>query len=70
MLDYDKIRTKEKWMLHNAFFDLAGKWIEKGMLAEGIAFIEKNDGPLRFSPYDSFQYGFNSKMLKLAQEGS
>ena len=57
-------------MLHNAFFDLAGKWIEKGMLAEGIAFIEKNDGPLRFSPYDSFQYGFNSKMLKLAQEAS
>ena len=40
------------------------------MLAEGIAFIEKNDGPLRFSPYDSFQYGFNSKMLKLAQEAS
>ncbi len=68
--NYDKIRTKEKWMLHNAFFDLAGKWIEKGMLAEGIAFIEKNDGPLRFSPYDSFQYGFNSKMLKLAQEAS
>ncbi len=68
--NYDKIRTKEKWMLHNAFLDLAGQWIEKAMLGEGIAFMEKNDGPLRFSPYDSFQYGFNNKMLKLAQEAS
>ena len=68
--NYDKIRTREQWMLHNAFMDLAGQWIEKAMPAEGIAFIDKNDGPLRFSPYESFQYGFNNKMLKLAQEAS
>ena len=41
----------------------------KKVCLQRYCIYRKNDGP-RFSPYDSFQYGFNSKMLKPAQEAS
>ncbi|NCG26255.1 MAG: tetratricopeptide repeat protein [Verrucomicrobiales bacterium] len=68
--NHDRLRERDKGMLHLAFFDLANQWIEKALPADGIAFMDKNDAPLRFSPYDSYKYKFNERTLKLAQDAS
>jgi TolA-binding protein len=67
---YDRINLRERWMLQNAFFDLAEKWIEKERTSDGMAFMRTNDMWLRFPPFDSYKYGFNQRLLKLAQEAS
>lgn len=65
-----KINTREKYFLHLAYYDLADQWVAKAMTTEALAFMDKNDGKLRFPPYDSFKYGFAQRNLKLAQEAS
>jgi len=67
---FDRINLRERWMLQNAFFDLAEKWIEKGLEREAMAFMQTNDMWLRWPPFESFKYGFNQRFLKLAQEAS
>ena len=67
---YDRINLRERWMLQNAFFDLAEKWIEKGRQQEAMAFMQTNDMWLRWPAFESFKYGFNQRYLKLAQEAS
>ena len=68
--NHSKLRVREKGMLHLAFFDLANQWIEKALPVDGIAFIDKNDAALRYSPHDSYKYKFNERTLKLAQDAS
>ena len=67
---YTKLNTREAYFLHKAYCDLCDQWIEKTKPAEALAFMDKNDGYLRFSPYDSFKYGFNGRFLQLAQESA
>ena len=68
--NHSKLRVREKGMLHLAFFDLANQWIEKALPVDGIAFMDKNDAALRYSPHDSYKYKFNERTLKLAQDAS
>ncbi len=65
-----QLNTREKYFLHKAFFDLCDQWVEKAMVKDALSFMDKNDGLLRFSPFDSFKYSFNKRFLKLAQEAS
>ena len=67
---YAKLNLREKYFLQKAFFDLCDQWVEKVKPVEAMAFMDKNDGSLRFSPFDSFKYGFHQRFLKLAQDSA
>ncbi len=68
--NYARLNPREEYFLHRAFYDLCDQWVEKQMTSAALDFMDKNDGLLRFSAYDSFRYGFTNRFLKLAQESS
>jgi len=67
---FERLRLKEKHQLYITFLALAEKWVAGSMVSEGMAFMDKNDGPLRWSPYEMDKYKFNQRLLKLGQEAS
>ncbi len=68
--NFEDLRLNEAGQAYMTFLALAEKWVAGSMVRDAMSFMDKNDGQLRWEPYEMVKYKFNLRLLKLGQDAS
>ena len=68
--DFESLRLNEAGQAYITFLALAEQWVANSMVRDAMTFMDKNDGQLRWEPYEMVKYKFNLRLLKLGQDAA